>query len=235
MPTNSYEIEILFENEALIAINKPHGLLVHRSRIATDASVFALQLVRDKINKRVYPVHRIDRKTSGILLFAKSKESNALMQSLFSERKIKKTYLAIVRGFLPQQGIINYPLTEGSKTQEAITNYKVKQKFELSIPSGNFKTSRYSLVELHPHTGRHHQLRKHLAHIFHPILGDRPHGCNKQNKLWKEKFEMNTMLLHAQRLQFNLPETNPIDIKAEYSSEFKNVLEILNKGNIHNE
>jgi len=232
MPTDPFEINILFENEQLIAINKPHGLLVHRSRIATDASVFALQMVRDKINKRVYPVHRIDRKTSGILLFAKSKETNTQIQTLFSERKITKTYVAIVRGFLPPKGIIDYPLTEGLKTQEASTYYKVKQEFELALPSGNFKTSRYSLVELQPHTGRHHQLRKHMAHIFHPILGDRPHGCNKQNKIWTEKFGMNTMLLHAQRLQFNFPDGNPIDIKAELSSEFNTVLEILNKGNL---
>lgn len=222
------EIEIIYEDEKLIAINKPHGLLVHRSKIAMDAEVFALQLLRDKINKRVYPVHRIDRKTSGVLLFTKSKESHKELQYLFSTRKVIKTYTALVRGFLKDETVINYPLTEGTKTQVAITKYKVIKKFELNVPSANFQTSRYSLLEINPETGRFHQIRKHMAHIFHPIIGDRPHGCNKQNKLWKEKFGMTTMLLHAQNLAFNYPENNPVHIEANMSNEFERVLDILN-------
>ena len=224
------EIDIIYEDEKLIAINKPHGLLVHRSRIAMDAEVFALQLLRDKINQRVHPVHRIDRKTSGVLLFTKSKESHKELQHLFSTRKVDKTYIAIVRGFLEPKGEIDYPLTENNKTQEAFTEYKVLQEFELDIPFGKFQTSRYSLLEIKPETGRFHQIRKHMAHIFHPIIGDRPHGCNKQNKLWKEKFEMNTMLLHANSLHFNYPENNPIKIEAKMSSEFERALEILKLG-----
>lgn len=225
------EIDIIYEDEQLVAINKPHGLLVHRTKIANDVSVFALQLVRNKINKRVYPVHRIDRKTSGVLLFAKSKESLANLQSIFKDQKVEKTYLAIVRGFLEPEGNIDYPLMEGHKVRKAITSYRVKQEFELNIPSGKFQSSRYSFIEIKPITGRFHQIRKHMAHIFHPIIGDRPHGCNKQNKLWKEKYEMTTMLLHATSLQFNYPEGNPILIKAELSNEFKRVLEILTKSN----
>ncbi len=223
------EIEIIYEDEALIAINKPHGLLVHRSRIAADANFFALQLVRDKINQRVYPVHRIDRKTSGVLLFTKSKESLKHLQRIFSERKVEKTYLSIVRGFLEPEGEIDYPLTEGNKTQEATTAYKVIKEFELNIPFGKFQTSRYSLLEITPETGRFHQIRKHMAHIYHPIIGDRPHGCNKQNKLWKEQFQMTSMLLHAQKLEFNYPEGNPISIEAKMSSEFERVLGLLRK------
>lgn len=223
------EIEILYEDEHLIAINKPHGLLVHRTRIANDATVFALQLVRDRINQKVYPVHRIDRKTSGVLLFAKSKEALKDMQRLFSERKVIKSYTAIVRGFLESDGLIDYPLTEGNKTQDASTSYKVTQEFEIDLAFGKFSTSRYSLLEISPQTGRFHQIRKHFAHIFHPIIGDRPHGCNKQNKLWKDQFEMTTMMLHAHILEFNYPDGNPIRIKANVSSEFNRVLNILNK------
>lgn len=226
------EIDIIYQDKHLIAINKPHGLLVHRTRIANDATVFALQLVRDKINQKVYPVHRIDRKTSGVLLFAKSKEALKDMQRLFSERKVIKSYTAIVRGFLESDGLIDYPLTEGNKTQDASTSYKVTQEFEIDLAFGKFSTSRYSLLEISPQTGRFHQIRKHFAHIFHPIIGDRPHGCNKQNKLWKEHFDMTTMLLHAESLEFSYPIDNPIRIAAETSMEFKRVKQILEVYNL---
>ncbi len=224
------ELNILYQNNDLIAINKPHGLLVHRTKIANDANEFALQMVRDLINQKVYPVHRLDRKTSGVLLFAKTKEALKTYQKFFVERRVNKTYLAIVRGFLEPEGIIDYPLTEGNKTQEAITAYKVLEAFELELPFGKFPTSRYSLVEVKPETGRFHQIRKHFAHLRHPIIGDRPHGCNKQNKLWKEKFNMTTMLLHAQHLEFDYSEQNPVSITAEMSPEFKRVLEVLRLG-----
>lgn len=223
------EIDIIYQDENLVAINKPHGLLVHRSKIANDATVFALQLVREAIKQKVHPVHRIDRKTSGVLLFAKSKQALRDLQQLFSERKVKKSYTAIVRGFLAPGGEIDYPLTEGNKTQEASTSYKVTQEFEIDLAHGKFTTSRYSLLDIMPQTGRFHQIRKHMAHIFHPIIGDRPHGCNKQNKLWKEQFSMNTMMLHAQSLEFTYPDGNPICINADLSSEFSRVLKILKK------
>src|SRR5690606_6188411 len=98
----------------------------------------------------------------------------------------------------------------------------------LNMPFGKHKTSRYSLVEATPETGRMHQLRKHFAHIFHPIIGDRPHGCNKQNKFWLKKYQMNTMLLHACELSFKHPYSEEqISIKASISEEFKRVLAIL--------
>ncbi len=221
------ELEILFENESLIAINKPHGLLVHQTPIASDATEFAVQLLRDQIGQRVYPVHRLDRKTSGVLLFAKTSEMNSQLQQQFRERRVTKIYRALVRGFIEPSGHIDYPLKEGKKEQMAITDFERLQTFEISIPSGKFATSRYSLVRLIPQTGRFHQLRKHMAHIFHPIIGDRPHGCNKQNKLWKERFGMTTMLLHAEALSFVSPSGDPLTIRAGLSTEFKRVLKLL--------
>jgi tRNA pseudouridine65 synthase len=221
------ELEIIFENEDLIAINKPHGLLVHRTRIARDATEFAIQILRDQIGCMVYPVHRLDRKTSGVLLFTKSAQLNSGIQQLFQERKVLKTYLALVRGYLPETGHIDYALTEGSKTKEAQTNYTCLDKFEINLASDKFSTSRYSLVKLEPLNGRFHQLRKHMAHIFHPIIGDRPHGCNKQNKLWKEQFGMTSMLLHAERLSFYYPGNEHICISAAISSEFKRALGLM--------
>lgn len=221
------KLEIIFENEVFIAINKPHGLLVHPSKIARDATEFAMQILRDQVGYKVYPCHRLDRKTSGLLLFAKSKEMDAPMQRLFQERAISKTYIAIVRGFTDAMGTIDHALKNSNKTQEASTDYRTIQRFEINEAIHLFQTSRYSLVELKPKTGRFHQLRRHMAHIRHPILGDRPHGCNKHNKLWKEKYTMDSMMLHAQKLEFIDPLGAPISLTAKHSSEFERVWQIL--------
>ncbi|MBL1411402.1 pseudouridine synthase [Sphingobacterium faecale] len=222
-------LEILYQDEFLIAINKPHGLLVHRSSIANDASEFALQMLRDQIGRPVYPAHRLDRKTGGVLLFTLDKETDRLTQPLFAENKMDKSYLAVLRGFCPEQGCIDYPLLkENGTSQNAITHFRRLAQAEIAIPLGKFDTSRYSLVEATPQTGRMHQLRRHFAHIFHPIIGDRPHGCNKQNKLWKERFDMDTMLLHASNLSFQHPRTGQkIEIRADLQSSFIKALDIL--------
>ena len=226
-------LEILFQDEYLVAINKPHGLLVHRSPIAADASEFAIQLLRDQINQKVFPVHRLDRKTSGVLLFALNDEMNRMMQEAFMNKKVDKKYLALVRGFTPKTGTIDYALTnEAGKTQDAITHYKTIETFDIPVPFGKQLSSRYSLVEVAPETGRMHQIRKHFAHIFHPIIGDRPHGCNKQNKLFLEKWEMSIMLLHAKEISFLHPISHEtITIQAEKSDEFLRVLELMRSRN----
>lgn len=219
-------LEIIFEQDDLIAINKPHGLLVHPTRIARDAEVFAVHLLRDQIGQWVYPVHRLDRKTSGVLLFAKTKARNAQIQALFRERQVQKVYKAVVRGYLDELGEIDYALTHEGKTQIAQTHYRCLQHFEIPFPSGKHTSSRYSLAELRPTTGRFHQLRKHLAHIYHPIIGDRPHGCNKQNRFWKQVFQMDSMMLHAEQLVFEL-DGKRLEINAKWSSTFQRVLDIL--------
>ncbi|MDF2853055.1 MAG: pseudouridylate synthase [Sphingobacterium multivorum] len=223
-------LEILYQDESIVAINKPHGLLVHRSAIARDASAFALQLLRDQLGKTVYPAHRLDRKTGGILLFSLNKETDQYLQKSFQERKIDKKYLAVLRGFAPAEGLIDYPLKRDDGTvQEAQTSFRLLAQGELAVPFGKFPTARYSLVEANPITGRMHQLRRHFAHIFHPIIGDRPHGCNKQNKFWKEAYQMDTMLLHASELAFKHPLSGEdVHIKAPLQPDFIRVLEILN-------
>jgi len=222
-------LDILFQDEELIAINKPHGLLVHRSSIAADTSEFALQILRDQIQQPVYPAHRLDRKTAGVLLFSLSKAMDSKAQMLFAERKTEKVYLAIVRGYTEDSFTIDYPLKKENGTeQEAITHIRTLHRAELPIPMGKFDTSRYSLVEARPVTGRMHQIRRHLAHVFHPILADRPHGCNKQNKMWKERFEMDTMMLHAQELAFEHPSSGAeVRIKAPLQEAFIRTLELL--------
>ncbi|MFA7446245.1 MAG: pseudouridine synthase [Flavobacteriaceae bacterium] len=222
-------LEILYQDDYIVAVNKPHGLLVHQSPIARDAEEFALQLLRNQLQKTVYPSHRLDRKTSGILIFALDKATDSLMQQKFQNREVEKKYVALVRGYTPDEMTIDYALkNENEVVQEAVTHFKTLKHFELKIPFGKHSTSRYSLIEATPETGRMHQLRRHFAHIFHPIIGDRPHGCNKQNKFWLENFKMNTMLLHACELSFTHPYSEEkITIKATISEEFKRVLEVL--------
>ena len=174
-------------------------------------------------------MHRLDRKTAGILLFALTDELNSAMQKQFSEGLVKKKYHAIVRGFTQDYMEIDYPLKrDDGVVQEAFTSFHTLKKVELAFSSGKHSHSRYSMVELNPSTGRMHQLRKHMAHIFHPIIGDRPHGCNKQNKIFKEQFDMTTMLLHASELEFFHPETNEkIRIRADYQPEFNRMINFL--------
>lgn len=222
-------LEIVYQDEYLIAINKPHGLLVHRSSIASDAKEFALQLLRDQVNRYVSPVHRLDRKTGGLLLFTFEKEVEIAMHKQFQEGLVKKKYKAIVRGYAPDSMDIDYPLVkENGMIQDAFTSFITLNRAELDIPLGKHPTSRYSLVEASPTTGRMHQLRKHFAHIFYPIIGDRKHGCNKQNKLFKEQWEMTTMLLHASELEFTHPVTGAqIHLEAQLQDEFNRVMALM--------
>ncbi|QNK64369.1 pseudouridylate synthase [Pedobacter sp. PAMC26386] len=222
-------LEIVYQDDHLIAINKPHGLLVHRSSIANDAKEFALQMLRDQVNRRVSPVHRLDRKTGGLLLFAFEKDVEIAMQQQFMNGEVQKKYLAIVRGYAPDSEEIDYPLAKDNGTmQDAFTAFITLKRAELDVAFGKHPTSRYSLVEAIPTTGRMHQLRKHFAHIFYPIIGDRKHGCNKQNKFFKEQWEMTTMLLHASELLFKHPVTHQdIHLKAPVHEEFKRVMGLM--------
>ena len=204
-------LEILYQDDYIVAINKPRDLLVHKSFIASDIQEYAIQILRDQIGQYVYPVHRLDRKTSGVLLFALNKEVLKQLNDCFATRKVEKKYIAIVRGYTADEETIDYALTNDSgQLQEAKTYYQTLQRVEVDIAFGKHPTSRYSLVEAYPETGRQHQLRKHFKHIFHPILGSRPHGCNKQNKLWLDQFGLSAMLLHAVELTFEHPITQEV-------------------------
>ncbi len=223
-------LSVIYQDDNFVAIDKPPGLLVHRSALARDAKEFAVQLLRDQLGCRVYPAHRLDRKTSGALLFALDEVSNVAMQKQFAGGEVAKQYLAIVRGYTDDAFEIDYALKreDNGLLQEAFTRGRTLCRTEIPLPLGRHATSRYSLVELTPTTGRMHQLRKHMAHIFHPIIGDRPHGCNKQNRLFKEKFDLSAMLLHATELRFMHPVYDQeIIISAPVSGEFSRVKGVL--------
>jgi tRNA pseudouridine65 synthase len=222
-------VNFIYKDNDFVAINKPNGLLVHRSPIAADATEFALQLARDALGQYVYPVHRLDRKTSGVLLFALSSTIAKKMQELMESGAAQKRYLAIVRGYFPEEINLNHPLMkEDAKIQEAETFFRCLKRSELDIPFGKHESSRYSLVEAFPKTGRMHQIRRHLDHLRHPIIGDRPWGCNKQNKLFLEKWNMNTMMLHAELMIIPHPVSGKLlEIRAELPSEFERMLNVL--------
>ena len=223
-------LEILFESEDLVAVNKPHGLLVHRSHIARDVEEFALQILRDQLNIGfLYPLHRLDRKTSGCLLFAKNNTLVPLIQDLFVEGKVSKTYHAILRGWMEAPMRIDYPVkNDKGILKDAVTLYKGLENYEINVPLGKHPTSRYSRVELKPKTGRFHQLRQHMNHLRHPILGDRPHGCSKQNRLWKHKFGLTEMLLWAKELTFTHPlSQDVVEIHSPPSDTWNKVIHIL--------
>jgi tRNA pseudouridine65 synthase len=222
-------LEIIYDNGQLIAINKPHGLLVHTTGMAADETITAVRLLRNQTGQWVFPAHRLDRKTAGVLLFSFDRSINSLMQQQFMNHEVVKTYHALVRGYTDDSGTIDYPVADrNGKLKEAITYYKTLQRVELPLPFGKFDTSRYSLVEIKPVTGRIHQIRKHFAHILHPIIGDRPHGCNKQNRFFLEKWNHYEMLLHARSLQFRHPINEVIvKITANYHQSFARMLSIL--------
>lgn len=220
------KIEIIYEDDYIVAINKPAGLLVHRTKLAKDVKAYAVQILRDQVGYQVTPIHRLDRKTSGVLLFAKQQEFVHPFQLILQANQTQKRYVAVVRGFFPGEIIVNHPLiNENGKTQEAITQFRLLQNTEIPLPFGKFETSRFALVEAFPQTGRMHQIRKHLNHLRHPIIGDRPHGCNKQNALFLEKFSLREMLLHAESVDLIHPFlAKRIIINAEIPAHFKRIM-----------
>jgi tRNA pseudouridine65 synthase len=225
-------MEILYRDQWLIAVNKPHGMLVHHTNIARDVSECVLQTLRDQVGQYVYPTHRLDRKTSGVLLFALDEESNRIVQGQFMRGEVKKRYIGLVRGFLnPVSGVIDYPLkneNKGDKIQESITHYEMIRQYEIPVPLGKHSTSRYSLVSIEPKTGRFHQIRKHFGHISHPLIGDIEHGCNKQNNLFRHRFQSDTMYLHSNFLEISHPITKEkLSIECPMQPQFNEMLCIL--------
>lgn len=230
-------MQILYQDDYFIAINKPAGLLVHRSRIDKHETRFALQMVRNLIGSRVYPVHRLDKPTSGVLLFAMHSDAAASMMSLFESVKVNKAYLAVVRGYVDERGEINYPLLEqhdkmtdaladkNKAAQVAITRYQRLATIELPIPVGRYQTCRYSLLQACPVTGRKHQIRRHMKHIFHPIIGDTTYGDGAHNAMFREQLDCHRLLLHARSLSFPHPYLNqPIFITAPLDGDFERIM-----------
>ncbi|MGB5367045.1 MAG: pseudouridine synthase [Polyangiales bacterium] len=188
-------IDVLYRDDAVVVVDKPSGLSVHRGD--DQGSTFALNLTRDAIGQWVYPVHRLDRATSGVLVFALSSEHARALHESFSTRTVHKTYLALVRGTPPPHGLIDSPMAkrEGGPDVESLTEYET-----LFVSD-----RRLSLVEAHPKTGRRHQIRRHLRRIDHPIAGDVKYGNGPDNRRYRAELGLYRLGLHARRLSFMHP------------------------------
>ncbi|OOF43499.1 tRNA pseudouridine(65) synthase TruC [Rodentibacter rarus] len=239
-------LNILYQDEWLVAVNKPAGMLVHRSWLDTHETQFVMQTLRDQIGLRVFPIHRLDRPTSGVLLFALNSEIANLMCRQFEQKEVQKSYLAVVRGYVEGAARIDYPLKvqydkiadkfvqEEKVPQDAVTDYIGLKTVEMPYSAGRYSTSRYSLVRLIPHTGRKHQLRRHCKHIFHPILGDTQYGDLHQNRALTENTGCKRLLLHAERLSFIHPiSQQKITVYAPLDEQWQNLMNILGwKGDV---
>jgi len=203
-------LNILFQNECYIAIDKPPGLLVHRSPLDASETVFALQLVRDQVGQSVYPCHRLDKPTSGVLLFALNQDALRHAQNQFAENRCKKIYHAVVRGWTKDSDLIDYDLRSEENPQKswsAQTAYRTLAQSELPFATGRYNSTRLSLLELIPKTGRKHQLRRHMAHIRHPILGDTRHGDGPMNRFLRKQCDHQSLMLRATELHLSMPDS----------------------------
>ncbi|MFU8832042.1 MAG: pseudouridine synthase [Wenzhouxiangella sp.] len=222
-------MKILWRDRWLCAIDKPCGLMVHRSNRGTDTT-FALQQLRDRLGQRVWPIHRLDRATSGVLLFALDPETAAVMGHQMMDRTIAKRYLAVVRGYADPAGVIDHPLPADGvgPLQPATTRYARLCRMELPYPVGRYASARYSLLEVLPETGRTHQIRRHLKHVFHPVIGDTTYGEGRHNRLFRELFACNRLLLHASNLAFDHPsEQRRISLAAPLSGVFRQIVQVF--------
>ncbi|MDB4936883.1 MAG: tRNA pseudouridine synthase [Labilithrix sp.] len=211
-------IELLFVDDHVAIANKPSGLLVHRGW-ADDDDV-ALFRVRDALGgAHVHPVHRLDRGTSGALLFARTREAAAVLSRSFEEGRVDKTYLALVRGTPPADGLVDHPIPKS----EDGPRVPAQTRFRLVLRS---PVDRCSLVLAMPETGRLHQIRRHLRHLSHPLVGDVTYGSGVINRHYRATYDLHRLALHACRLAFEHPVTGariaieaplPDDLKAPFT------------------
>lgn len=230
-------IEVLYQDEHLVAVSKPSGWLVHRSWLDRHETQFMMQTVRDQIGQHVFTVHRLDRPTSGVLLMALSREVARHLTQQFEQHQVQKTYHAVVRGFVQEEATLDYPLKEeldkiadkhataDKGPQPAVTHYRPMAQVEMPIAIGRYDSARYSLLELKPENGRKHQLRRHMVHLRHPIIGDSKHGDLRHNRGMALHFGCARLMLHASHLQLNHPVTGqPLQISARWDKSWQRVM-----------
>ncbi|PPC77356.1 tRNA pseudouridine(65) synthase TruC [Pokkaliibacter plantistimulans] len=213
------QLPILYRDEAMVAVYKPADMLVHRSFRSPGETEFVLQTVRNQLCQHVFPVHRLDRPTAGVMVLAFNSEVARRLTEQFTAGEVSKHYLAVTRGHVGEAGYIDHPLTvedddyddprtsKNKEPQEAKTSYSPLAQVTLPIPVGRYPEARYSLVHLQPHTGRQHQLRRHMKHIFHPIVGDTTHGEGRHNRLFRDHFNWHRLALFAIGMRLSHPLT----------------------------
>ena len=206
-------LDILYLDDYLAIVNKSTGWLVHRTPLDKGESRFVLQTLRDQIGQHVWPVHRLDKGTSGVLVFARDAEAARRLGAAFEAGTVTKRYLALVRGWPPAEGAIDHPLARdperpsaGQQRRDAVTRFRRLATFEWPFAvGGRFPTTRYALVEAFPQTGRRHQIRRHFKHIGHPLVGDSTHGKGAHNRAVAAWLGTTRLWLHAAALELPHP------------------------------
>jgi tRNA pseudouridine65 synthase len=212
------DIEILYRDADVVAVNKPSGLAVHRGW--ADDEAFAMTLVRDLLGQWVYPVHRLDRGASGVLLFGLSPEAARTLCQRFERHEVQKRYLALVRGAPPEAAVIDHALRpdNGAEAQSAVTELSRLAQF-----------GRYAWVEARPRSGRLHQIRRHLKHISCPLIGDVRYGKGEHNRLFRERYALHRLALHAAGLELSGPNDTPLRLEAPLPPDLANAVAQLQR------
>lgn len=223
-------LAILYGDDYLVAVDKPPGLLVHRTGLDAGETRFALQMLRDQLGRPVWPVHRLDKGTSGVLLFALDAGTARVMGQAFETGEgLHKTYHAVVRGWPADEGLIDHPLSRmredrgdrRQEVQEARTRFRTLERYELPLPQGSFATTRCALMELQPLTGRRHQLRRHMKHLSHPLIGDATHGKGALNRDLEARLGVRRLWLHASRIGLRHPVSGePLCVEASLAADW---------------
>ena len=230
-------LPVLFEDEFLAVVDKPAGLMVHDSALARGETDFAADRLRAQFGRPVFLVHRLDRATSGCLLLAFDRDTASALGRAFmapaETRNIEKDYWAICRGWPAEPRFtIDHPLDGGPGKpvkRPATTDFEVLAGCELPIPSAGFETSRYAWLCAHPRTGRFRQIRRHLKHAFHHLVGDSSHGDGRHNRAFRA-MGIHRMLLHARRLAFDHPRGGRVEAIAPPDAEFEKALALFDRG-----
>ncbi len=228
-------IAILHRDEHYVIADKPAGLLVHRTSVDTREVRFLLQTLRDQIGCRVHPIHRLDKGTSGIIVFALHAEAANRLACAFREERVDKRYLAVVRGYTAEQAVVDWPLRDtiearaerrGATLRPAVTEVQHLARAELSVSIGRYATARYSLVCCRPRSGRQHQIRRHLKHLRHPVIGDANYGDLAHNRFFRDTLGVGRLLLAATYIRFEHPYTHTeLRVAAPLDESFRRVFQ----------
>ena len=215
--TATTPLAVLYADEALVAIDKPAGIAVHRSRLVGRDDEYLIDRARAATGRTLYLAHRLDRATSGVLLLAADRTMAAALGRQFMQREVRKTYLGVVRGWPAPKGQVDHPLDAPGKPEPrpGLTRWRCLATVEVPIARGRYPQQRYALLALEPETGRHHQLRRHLHHVSHHLVGDTTHGRGDHNRLYRMHFAIHRLMLHAWRIELAHPATGaPLRIEA---------------------
>lgn len=226
-------LDVLYRDDFLAVVDKPAGLMVHDSKLARGETDFAADRLREQFGRPIFLVHRLDRATSGCLLLAFDRETASALGKTLMSREVAKEYLAVCRGWPGEAAfVVDHPLDGGPGKpvkKPALTRFECLAKMELDEPSAGFATSRYALLRARPETGRFRQIRRHLKHLSHHLIGDTSHGDGRHNRIFRMR-GIHRMLLHASRLEFVHPQDGRrVVVEAPVDAQFARVLEMFDR------